>query len=339
MGWSYLGGAASGIFLASAPIEAVGFANIGNQVLIASTVLVIAASLVLAFIGRKHLGVVSTGMGAVFEHVYEFVNDMAYSFMGERGERYTPFAMSIFLFVLLCNWSGLMPVPAVLFGGEEGHAHLIFEAPTASYNTTLALAIVSCIAFTYYGLKQKICGDPLQERREAEEDAKRRGLSAHEGESKSDKVEVRHFEDGHGLFSGFIVWLRHYLGPVPQLWQQFTGVMRYVLVPALAVLFCGLNVIEEVARLLSLSFRLYGNIHGEHEVKSNLFSVGGEFFRSIFAADSGMIVKFKGAILSFTMWGVSLFVTCIGALAGFIQAFVFCILTLSYISHLVADEH
>ena len=82
-----------------------------------------------------------------------------------------------------------------------------------------------------------------------------------------------------------------------------------------------------------------GNIHGEHEVKSNLLGVGGEFFRSIFAADASMAVKFKGAILSFTMWGVSLFVTCIGALAGFIQAFVFCILTLSYISHLVADEH
>lgn len=338
MGWSCLGGVAASAFLASAPIEAVGLANLGNQILIASTILVIVAALVLAAIGRRQLGVVSTGMGAVFEHVYEFVNDMASSFMGERGERYTPFAMSIFLFVLLCNWSGLLPVPAVLLGGEEGHSHLIFEAPTASYNTTLALAIVSCIAFTYYGLKQKICGDPLQERLEAEKAAQKKAALSAEGDSK-EKAIVSHFEEGHGLFVGFFVWLQHYLGPVPELWQQFTGVMRYVLVPALAVLFCGLNIIEEVARLLSLSFRLYGNIHGEHEVKSNLLGVGGEFFRSIFAADASMAVKFKGAILSFTMWGVSLFVTCIGALAGFIQAFVFCILTLSYISHLVADEH
>ena len=109
MGWSCLGGVAASAFLASAPIEAVGLANLGNQILIASTILVIVAALVLAAIGRRQLGVVSTGMGAVFEHVYEFVNDMASSFMGERGERYTPFAMSIFLFVLLCNWSGLLP--------------------------------------------------------------------------------------------------------------------------------------------------------------------------------------------------------------------------------------
>ena len=122
MGWSCLGGVAASAFLASAPIEAVGFASLGNQILIASTILVIVAALILAIIGRRQLGVVSTGMGAVFEHVYEFVNDMASSFMGERGERYAPFAMSIFLFVLLCNWSGLLPVPAMLFGGEEGHS-------------------------------------------------------------------------------------------------------------------------------------------------------------------------------------------------------------------------
>ena len=51
MGWSCLGGVAASAFLASAPIEAVGLANLGNQILIASTILVIVAALVLAAIG------------------------------------------------------------------------------------------------------------------------------------------------------------------------------------------------------------------------------------------------------------------------------------------------
>lgn len=331
MGWSSLLGGAQWGILASAASghEAVGLAALSNQILMGSTAAVIAVALILAYLGRKELGVVSTGWGAVFEHVYDFVNDMSHSFMGERGERYTPFAMSVFLFVLLSNWSGLLPVPGMNFtSGGHSASHLIFETPTASYNTTLALAVVSFLAFTFYGLKQRICGDPIPEQKEKTE-------AAAGEESGAEAFEP---EKGRGLFVGFFVWLAHYLGPVPSLWKQFSGVMRYGMVPLFAVLFCFLNVVEELARLLSLSFRLYGNIFGEHQVKSSLLGSGYNFLSSAFVSGASGGTVVSGVVMCLLMWLISLFVTFIGTLAGFIQAFVFCILTVSYIGHVVAEE-
>ncbi|MBQ7528757.1 F0F1 ATP synthase subunit A, partial [bacterium] len=291
------------------------FYNIENQILIGSTCLVVLFILLGVIVARRHVGVVSEGWGAVFEMFYDFVEDMSMSFMGERGRRYTPFAVSVFLFVLLCNWSGLLPVPSLILGGE--HSHHIFEAPTASYNTTLALAIVSFFAFTFYGLQQKISGDPKP--------------------SADDFVPANlHLEEGHGLFAGFFVWLKHYLGEVSSM--KFDGIARYTMLPALAILFCFLNVVEEVARLVSLSFRLYGNIYGEHQVKANLLDSADQFLRSGFAEGSSIFGMIQGVILAVLLWAISLFVMFLGVLAGGIQAFVFCILTISYIGHVVGEE-
>jgi F0F1-type ATP synthase membrane subunit a len=54
---------------------------------------------------------------------------------------------------------------------------------------------------------------------------------------------------------------------------------------------------------------------------------------------AGAVAGFGQGVLMFVIWGSSLFVTLIGTLAGFIQAFIFAILTLYYISHAVADSH
>ncbi len=39
------------------------------------------------------------------------------------------------------------------------------------------------------------------------------------------------------------------------------------------------------------------------------------------------------------IWGAALFATLLGALAGFVQAMVFTMLSLVYIQHAVADDH
>lgn len=293
-----------------------GFYNVENQILIGSTCLVILFILLGVIIARRQVGVVSEGWGAVLEMFYDFIEDMSLSFMGGRGRRYTPFAMSIFIFILLCNLSGLLPVPSIVFG-NGGHSHHIFEAPTASYNTALALAIISFLAFTFYGLQQKICGDPKPEAGEA---------------PPSDM----HLEEGHGLFAGFIVWLKHYLGEAKSV--KFDGIARYTMLPALAVLFCFLNVVEELARLISLSFRLYGNVYGEHQVKANLLESASHFFHSGLTESGSIFMMIQGIFVSILLWAVSLFVMFLGILAGGIQALVFCTLTISYISHVVCEE-
>ena len=122
----------SGFFFAdqSVPAEAAGFASQANCILVLSTVIVVFLLAAVAAASRSKIGLVSTGMGTIFEMAYEFVADMAISMMGPVGKRFVPFCMSIFLFVLLSNWSGLLPFPALAslaHGEEQGY---VFEAPT-----------------------------------------------------------------------------------------------------------------------------------------------------------------------------------------------------------------
>jgi F0F1-type ATP synthase membrane subunit a len=81
---------------------------------------------------------------------------------------------------------------------------------------------------------------------------------------------------------------------------------------------------------MSLSLRLYGNIFGEHAAKANLLSTMEAMFHQ---------GDFMGYAIAMLVFGASCFVTVLGALAGFVQAMVFAMLSLSYIAHAVADEH
>lgn len=273
-----------------------------------------AAILVFAFLARKGVGVVPRGWAGVFEHVYDWVDDLAQSMMGPAGRRFVPFTMTIFLLVFTSNWMGLIPLPGL-------------EGPTSSLNTTMALALVSFFSFTFFGLQKHY----------------QRALSGgHHG---------AHGDEGHGgqpardpvsaAITGFGTWLAHFIEPTPTLWRDLDGALKYILVPPLCLLFLGLNIIEEFARIVSLTIRLFGNIAGEHQVKLGLFGAMAMFG---VAAKAGIMDAQAGAaagngLLAVLLWASSVFVTLIGALAGFIQAFIFMVLTLSYISHVVVDEH
>src|SRR5690606_24190037 len=152
-----------------------------------------------------------------------------------------------------------------------------------------------------------------------------------------------HGHDHHhapaGGFGGFINWVAHFWQPTPMLWRDLSGGLRYALVPFLALLFIFLNIVEEVARLLSLSIRLYGNISGEDQVMSKLLETMQGFIGSVTAQDAGVVGLVGYGLMAMLLWVSSFFVMCIGTLAGFIQAFIFFVLTLSYIAHAVADEH
>ena len=330
-------GSLGGLFLA-AEVGAMGFENPANRLLVMSTALVVAVVIAVAWLGRQGTGLVPHGMGAIFEHIWDWIDDLSQGMMGREGRRYVPFAMSIFLFVLASNWSGLLPMPKYAHGehgaaahaqasaeaeapaaeAPEAEAHPLFEAPSVSFNTTLAMAMVSFLAFNFYGIRKSL-----------------EGPSAHAGE------EHGHGHGKPGVVGGLFNWVTHFWQPTPMLWRDLSGAMRYMLVPLLACLFIVLNIVEEVARLVSLSIRLYGNIFGEHQVKLKLAETMqtflGEATASIKAGALGGGVGF--GMMAGLLWVSSFFVMCIGTLAGFIQAFIFFVLTLSYISHAVAEEH
>lgn len=295
-----------------------GFSNPANRMLAISCAIVVAVIIAVAAISRMNIRVVSSGTGIVFEVIYDFVHDMAVSMMGPVGKRFVPFCMSLFLFVLFSNWSGLLPVPAykgILHGSEQMP---MYECPTSQFSVTLAMAMVSFLCIIYFGMRRYMFG-------------------AFDAETQK-KMEARgeHTSHGSGVVGGFFGWWTHFLHPVPVLWKEMAGAMKYLLLPVLACLFVVLNIIEELARLISLSIRLYGNLHGEHVVKSNLISTLQDFLHQ--AGEGGFAIIGYG-VMSLLMWGCSFFVTCIGTLAGFIQAYVFFVLTLSYISHVATDSH
>lgn len=83
-----------------------------------------------------------------------------------------------------------------------------------------------------------------------------------------------------------------------------------------------LKVIEEFANTLTLGLRLYGNIYA------------GEILLTLLAGlASASIFGFAAGILPMMLWqGFSIFI-------GAIQAFIFVMLTMVYLSHKVADDH
>ncbi|MCE7869265.1 F0F1 ATP synthase subunit A [bacterium CPR1] len=322
-----------------------------DQILaIASTAFVYLVLLGTAAVARSGIGVVPRGWGAVYEHIFEWLDGLAQDLMGPEGRKYVPFAMSIFLFVLISNWSGLLPWPtfeapaheipmsaeagghgeAPPETGQQEHHAIGYVPPSTSFNTTLALALISFGAFNLFGLQKRIF-PPKQEEH------------AHTGHAEHVPEDPQHPVAHHhnpGGLAGLGIWIAHFWQPTPQLWASMEGPMRLMLVPFLAVLFILLNIVEELARILSLSIRLYGNIFGEASVHHNLMATMFTFFTGALSSlAQGNLAGLGTGVLVVVLWGASVFATCLGGLAGFIQAMIFSVLTLSYIGHAVADDH
>jgi F-type H+-transporting ATPase subunit a len=288
-----------------------------EQILVGSTAVVVVLILLVALLARTQLGTVPRGAAALFEIVYEWVEDLSKAFIGRKGPEFTPLATSLFLFILVCNWSAQIPWPIFQYTtpGHGAERISFFESPSVSYNTTLALALLSFFAFNFFGIIHRVFPD-------------------HSHAADVERQEAAEIHDAAqpapvGGLVGIWQWIGHFWQPTPMLWRSMEGVLKYALVPVLFVLFLGLNFIEEVARILSLSLRLFGNISGEHEAKIRLFDAFNDFVNQ-----GGW-----GYPLAGVMEGSLLFVLILGTLAGFVQAMVFMMLTLSYIGHAVADEH
>lgn len=95
-----------------------------------------------------------------------------------------------------------------------------------------------------------------------------------------------------------IKYIKHFLGPVP------------LLIP----LIFPIEVISHLARVVSLSVRLFGNIFGEELVLAVLFFLAGVYMAPL------------------PMLGLALF-------TGFIQAFIFVVLSLAYFAGAMEEAH
>lgn len=175
-----------------------------------------------------------------------------------------PTLCGFFVFILLMNWSGLLPGVGTIKYQHDGHWLDAIRPATSDLNTTLALSVISFVAWTYFVLRY----------------AGFKVLIFDLFGNKADKKEL-----------SFPMWVM------------------------LSFIFLGVGGIEVVSiafRLISLSFRLYGNVFGGE----NLIHALGGIAPYVIPAVAGLLE----------------------VLVGLIQAFVFTLLSAVYIGLICNHE-
>jgi F-type H+-transporting ATPase subunit a len=203
---------------------------------VAMEVLVVGFLLVVFIMVRSSLSVESPGgLQHMFEGINGFVEGQSRDVIGPHSEGFTPFLVTLGLFILIANLFGVVPG---------------LESPTASPVVPLGCAIC---AFVYYQVQ--------------------------------------------GFKTSGVGYLKHFLGPM---WW-------------LAPLMLPLEIISHLARLMSLTIRLYANMFAGDMVTLVFFSL----------IPLAVPVVFLGLHI-----GVAL-----------LQAYIFVLLTTVYLAGAVATEH
>jgi F-type H+-transporting ATPase subunit a len=107
--------------------------------------LVMLVIIVLAFWLSRRVDATPGRRQNALEYVYESLANLATSLGGPGARRYVPVFLAFFIFILLSNWSGLMP-----FVGRTYE----LRAPTSDVNVTVGLALVAFVMFHVEGVRK-----------------------------------------------------------------------------------------------------------------------------------------------------------------------------------------
>ena len=106
--------------------------------------IVMTVILVLAFLLSRSITLIPTRGQNALEYAYEGLANFATSLGGPGARRYVPIFVTFFLYILLSNWSGLLP-----FVGRTEQ----LRAPTSDVNMTIGLALVAFAMFHIEGVR------------------------------------------------------------------------------------------------------------------------------------------------------------------------------------------
>ncbi len=199
------------------------------------TWLVMLILICLAWLGTRRLSMVPRGLQNFWEIIVGGMEDFVYENMGPVGARVFPLLMTLFIFILFCNFIGLFPG---------------CNAPTANLNTNAAMALTVFVWYNILGIKE------------------------------------------HG-----VKYIKHFTGPIA--W----------LIP----LMLPIEILSHLARPLSLTVRLFGNIFGEELVLLLFF----------------MLLPVIATLPIYFLYG----------LADTIQAFIFFMLSMIYFKMTFEEAH
>ncbi|MBM3890419.1 MAG: F0F1 ATP synthase subunit A, partial [Verrucomicrobia bacterium] len=117
------------------------------------------ALVVVVQLGTRRLQLVPSGLQNFLEFVVESVYEMLESIIGPQFVRRTfPFLATIFIFILSCNWTGLIPgFGTIGWGvtGEHGFRVLkpLLRPSNADLNMTLSMALTFTVLWVYWYFK------------------------------------------------------------------------------------------------------------------------------------------------------------------------------------------
>jgi F-type H+-transporting ATPase subunit a len=115
---------------------------------------VIGLLVIASVLATRNVQMVPAGFQNLMEYALEFIRDLAKAQIGEKEYRpWVPFVGTLFLFIFVSNWSGAL-LPWKLIHLPEGE----LAAPTSDINTTIALALLTSLAYFYAGFSKKGLG-------------------------------------------------------------------------------------------------------------------------------------------------------------------------------------
>jgi F-type H+-transporting ATPase subunit a len=130
-----------------------GVISIWNDISISNSIftawLVMAILIVLGFFAGRSVGEVPGRLQGFFELIVQFLVDFMKDAGGPQVVRFLPLFGTLFLFALLSNWLGVIP----LVGQIE-----LLHSPTADYHTNLGLALTGFVWYQGAGIRQNGLG-------------------------------------------------------------------------------------------------------------------------------------------------------------------------------------
>lgn len=255
------------VTLYAEPVARIGSMNVTNSLINATILMVVLV--IFAFFFRKGIKLIPGKMQAMIESFVEMAMEYMDQVTGGRKKTvsFLPFICSLFIFILLSNWMGLLPGTGSI-GIWEGETFIPLLRPAnADLNMTIAMALVAVIGSHILGI----------------------------------------------IACGFFVhWNRFFtLGTI---WKAIKTGKPMNMVVALIESVVGLiEFVSEIAKVLSLSLRLFGNIFA------------GEVLMTVIASIFAYFLPLPFMTLEL--------------IVGVVQALVFSMLTLVYLSILTDAPH
>lgn len=139
------------ISLAAEKVAVIGGFPITNSLL--TTWVVMGLLVVLSLLATKNMRRIPTGIQLVAESIVGGLYDFFSSVVGGHLKLFFPFIATLFIYILVANWVGLLPGVGTVGFFHDAEFIPLFRAATADLNMTIALAIVSILAMQYFGFK------------------------------------------------------------------------------------------------------------------------------------------------------------------------------------------